>query len=204
MLEYFTYKKVKKHQAEKKERASSSNTPLASPNSASPVASSRPHPLNTVKSPSADTRRDGASPILNEEDEYFLHRFISTEGTPPPLPQRKPTLPVRPSERRIEGIEMGGEAGEWRDNELQMILREDGNGDGEAVGRDNEGRAQGKGKGKKGEEGETVDQNTEKAANKWKKLSFLNRGKKVCYIKTSILGYHQTTNILPEGQGNQG
>ncbi|THV47484.1 hypothetical protein BGAL_0307g00070 [Botrytis galanthina] len=176
MLEYFTYKKVKKHNADKKDRVSNSNTPLASPTPASPTTSSKPRHLNTVKSPSADLGRGGASPILNEEDEYFLHRFISAEGTPPPLPQRKPTLPARPSERGSEGITMGDEAGEWRNNELQMILREDE--DGEGVERENETQAQGKGKEKIGEGGEKIDDNTEKVAKKWKKLSFLHRGKK--------------------------
>ncbi|KAF7923620.1 hypothetical protein BELL_0414g00020 [Botrytis elliptica] len=176
MLEYFTYKKVKKHNADKKDRASNSNTPLASPTPASPTTSSKPRRLNTVKSPSADLGRGGASPILNDEDEYFLHRFISAEGTPPPLPQRKPTLPARPSERGNEGITMGDEAGEWRNNELQMILREDE--DGEGVEREIETQAQGKGKKKVGEGGEKIDDNTEKVAKKWKRLSFLHRGKK--------------------------
>ncbi|KAF7913715.1 uncharacterized protein EAF01_000121 [Botrytis porri] len=178
MLEYFTYKKVKKHNAEKKDRVSNSNTPLASPNPASPTTSSKPRHLNTVKSSSADLERGGASPILNDEDEYFLHRFISAEGTPPPLPQRKPTLPARPSERGNEGITMGDEAGEWRNNELQMILREDEDEDGEGIERENETKAQGKGKEKIGEEGEKIDDTTEKVAKKWKRLSFLHRGKK--------------------------
>ena len=52
MLEYFTYKKVKKHQAEKK----------------------------------AETQVQ--SPLLNEDDENFLERIVSAEGTPPPLPDR--------------------------------------------------------------------------------------------------------------------
>ncbi|TGO09585.1 hypothetical protein BTUL_0160g00010 [Botrytis tulipae] len=176
MLEYFTYKKVKKHNADKKDRVSNSNTPLASPTPASPTTSSKPRHLNTVKNPSADLGRGRASPILNEEDEYFLHRFISAEGTPPPLPQRKPTLPARPSERGNEGITMGDEAGEWRNNELQMILREDE--DGEGVEKENETQAQGKGKEKIGEGGEKIDDNTEKVAKKWKRLSFLHRGKK--------------------------
>ncbi|KAB8287895.1 hypothetical protein EYC80_010253 [Monilinia laxa] len=188
MLEYFTYKKVKKHQAEKKERTSNSNTPLASPNPSSPTASSRPRPLNTVKTPSAEFRRGAASPILNEEDEYFLHRFISAEGTPPPLPQRRPTLPFRPSERGIEGVGMGDEAGEWRDNDLQIILREDG--DGDTIPKKKEGRVQGKGKGKgKGKVGEEekIDGNVKKAAQKWKRLSFLHRGKNDTKDKSSGL-----------------
>lgn len=52
MLEYFTYKKIKKHQAEKKAEAH-------------------------IK-----------SPLITEEDEHFLTRIVSAEGTPPPLPER--------------------------------------------------------------------------------------------------------------------
>lgn len=52
MLEYFTYKKVKKHQAEKRAQA------------------------------------QVQSPLLTEEDENFLERIVSAEGTPPPLPDR--------------------------------------------------------------------------------------------------------------------
>ena len=52
MLEYFTYKKVKKHQAEKKAEAHIQ------------------------------------SPLITEEDENFLTRIVSAEGTPPPLPER--------------------------------------------------------------------------------------------------------------------
>lgn len=193
MLEYFTYKKVKKHQAEKQGNTSKSNTPLASAVPASPAVSSRPRPLNTVRSPSAELRKEGASPILNEEDEYFLHRFISAEETPPPLPLRRPTLPVRPSERAIEGRRMGDEAGEWRDNELQMILREDG--EGEIAEKDKEDKVRGKGKGKMGKEEEKIDDNTEKAANKWKKLSFLHKGKKEKDTKDKNSGLQPDPNI---------
>ena len=52
MLEYFTYKKAKKHQAEKRAQA------------------------------------QAQSPLLDEEDENFLQRIVSAEGTPPPLPER--------------------------------------------------------------------------------------------------------------------
>ena len=52
MLEYFSYKKIKKHQAEKKAEAK----------------------IQT--------------PLITEEDENFLTRIVSAEGTPPPLPER--------------------------------------------------------------------------------------------------------------------
>jgi len=71
MLEYFTYKKVKKHQAEKRAEA------------------------------------NVQTPILNEEDENFLERVISAEGTPPPLPERPHIL--------------GPEAGDSTGNNSQMV-----------------------------------------------------------------------------------
>lgn len=57
MLEYFTYKKVKKHRAEKK---------------ASQIGDQDQTP----------------PPLLDDEDQAFLERVVSTEGTPPPLPER--------------------------------------------------------------------------------------------------------------------
>jgi len=57
MLEYFTYKKVKKHQADKEH-------------------SRRPE------------TRVQERPVISEEDEHFLARIISAEGTPPALPER--------------------------------------------------------------------------------------------------------------------
>ena len=42
------------------------------------------HPADAAKS---------EAPVLNEEDEAFLHRLAS-EGTPPPLPERPQDLPV--------------------------------------------------------------------------------------------------------------
>lgn len=61
MLEYFTYKKVKKHQAEKHAREAALKTP---------------------------EEKEKPRPLLNEEDELFLERIVSAEGTPPPLPER--------------------------------------------------------------------------------------------------------------------
>ena len=76
MLEYFSYKKIKKHQAEKK----------------------------------AETGVQ--TPILNKEDENFLERVISAEGTPPPLPERP------------HGV--GPEAGDSTGNDSQMVAHNGG------------------------------------------------------------------------------
>lgn len=75
MLEYFTYKKVKKHQAEKKAQA------------------------------------QVQSPLLDEENENFLQRIVSAEGTPPPLPERPHTL--------------GPQAGDSTGNNSQMVVQKD-------------------------------------------------------------------------------
>ncbi|KAG9231690.1 hypothetical protein BJ875DRAFT_468726 [Amylocarpus encephaloides] len=80
MLEYFTYKKVKKHQHEKKPRGKGRETLVQTP-----------------------------PPLLNEEDERFLERIMSAEGTPPPLPAR-PTL--------------GAEAGDVTGNVSQMVVHD--------------------------------------------------------------------------------
>jgi hypothetical protein len=76
MLEYFTHKKVKKHQAEKRS-GSHSHEP---------------------------------SPLLDDDDEHFLKRVISAEGTPPPLPERPHGL--------------GVEAGDYSENASQMVVHD--------------------------------------------------------------------------------
>ncbi len=104
-MEYFSYKKIKKHQAEK------------------------------------DVKEGVQSPIISEEDEHFLTRVISAEGTPPPLPDR-------PS--------FGPEAGDSTNNQAQMVVHDsngtaqpEGNGTTEPV-LDKE-PAKDKGKGKENE-----------------------------------------------------
>jgi len=90
MLEYFTYKKVKKHQAEKKV-----------------------HTPAQVRTPTPQ----GPSPLLNDEDENFLERIVSAEGTPPPLPSRP--MGWAPG--------VGIEAGDSTGNQSQMVVH-NGNG----------------------------------------------------------------------------
>lgn len=57
------------------------------------------------------------APLLNEEDEAFLHR-IATEGVPPDLPERPaPPLPARPQDLL--------EAGQTQGNNAQLVLMND-------------------------------------------------------------------------------
>jgi hypothetical protein len=79
MLEYFTSKKVKKHHDEKKGGKEKETM---------------------VKTP---------PPLLNDEDEAFLTRIVSAEGTPPPLPSRP---------------NFGAEAGDSTANDAQMVVHD--------------------------------------------------------------------------------
>ena len=143
MLEYFTYKKVKKHQAEKKAQAGVQ------------------------------------TPILNEEDENFLERVISAEGTPPPLPDRPSGL--------------GPEAGDSTGNDSQMVEHT-----GEPVG-----EAQiDKGKGKEKENEKPKDA---KKSNRFSFLSSLGSKKARSSIHPSRFGWNltsvcRTRNSLPTMQ----
>ena len=59
---------------------------------------------------------ESQGPLLNEEDEAFLQR-IAEEGTPPPLPERKPGLPQRPLDLPV--------VGEVEANNMQLVLVDD-------------------------------------------------------------------------------
>lgn len=139
-MEYFTYKNVKKHQAEKR------------------------------------ARERKQEPVLNEEDENFLERIVSAEGTPPPLPQR-------PS---WSGVEAGDSQ-----NKSQMTVHDG------RVDDSNDHKHKDKGKGKENKE-------NEKDAKKTSRFSFLNRSgtKKACPIlnslsATSIANHPQNKNLDP-------
>jgi hypothetical protein len=115
-MEYFTYKKAKKHQAEKKAKAGVQ------------------------------------SPVISEEDENFLGRIISAEGTPPPLPERP---------------RFGPEAGDSTNNHAQIVVH-DGNGTTEPpLDKEN---TKDKGKGKENEKHAEKD-----AKPKSSRFSFLRR-----------------------------
>ncbi|KAE9370693.1 hypothetical protein N431DRAFT_412312 [Stipitochalara longipes BDJ] len=126
MMEYFTYKKIKKHQAEKK-------------------------------------AKDGEqTPVISEEDEHFLTRVISAEGTPPPLPERP---------------QFGPEAGDSTNNQAQMVVH-DGNGTAEGNGTTEPAldKQPTKDKGKEKEKEKENEKHTEKDGKKTSsRFSFLAR-----------------------------
>ena len=132
MLEYFTYKKVKKHQDEKKGGEKGKETLVQTP-----------------------------PPLLNEEDERFLERIVSVEGTPPPLPTR-PTF--------------GAEAGDVTGNASQMVVHDkDGEQKHHQHHQHHHSKSEDKGKGRGGEPMEAKKEN--------KFTGFLGRTftKRVCY-----------------------
>lgn len=94
MLEYFSYKKIKKHQAEKK--ASTPSTP-------SHVEKEKEKHHSPPASPEP-------TPLLSEEDVNFLTRVVSAEGTPPPLPERP--------------LDWMPEAGNSTNNDAQMVVHD--------------------------------------------------------------------------------
>jgi len=95
MLEYFTYKKVKKHQAEKKARESQTTTPLESP----------------YVAPKGTAVHSKPAPVLSREDERFLDSIVGdNEG-------ERPVLPLRPT----SGL---AEAGDATGNKSQVVVHD--------------------------------------------------------------------------------
>ena len=162
MLEYFTYKKVKKHQAEKKARQSQDATPIESPYTA---------PTGTA----VHTKPAKPAPVLSPEDEKFLDSIVGEDEG------ERPVLPARPT----SGLP---EAGDATGNKSQLVVHEGGAKEEDAgiVG----GIKQRLGKGK-GKEVEVEGEEKDKEAKKTNRFSFLQRTftkKASCLI--SILARH--------------
>lgn len=151
MLEYFAYKKAKKHQAEKQAEA------------------------------------QVQSPVLTEEDENFLERIVSAEGTPPALPER----PITPNPKLPERlIVLNPEAGNPTDNDEQMVVYDEA---GTKANTKAEAKAERKAEKKKGKGKETVSDKDKKKSNRF---SFLHRSKK------SDEGLKPTTDV-PEKEAEK-
>ncbi|KAG9257352.1 uncharacterized protein F5Z01DRAFT_383382 [Emericellopsis atlantica] len=88
MLEYFTYKKVKKNRDAKKARENEATRALEERNS----NVTTPVDLNNNGSSSRPTH-DPATPILDRSDERFLQEILSEDGDPPALPERPLAVP---------------------------------------------------------------------------------------------------------------
>jgi hypothetical protein len=90
MLEYFTYKKYKKHEEKKHSREPSREH-----------HERRDGPEAATSSRRAE-RTEAGSPVLSEDDENFLRRVVSEEGTPPPMPPRPVVLNEAELQRGID------------------------------------------------------------------------------------------------------
>lgn len=97
MLEYFTYKKLKKSKAEKERRAEERKvaSPRAEPDNDTKVISS-PSKAEAPSAPSKLPEEQIATPLLNDDDERFLERLTTPgddddDGAAPPLPPRVST-----------------------------------------------------------------------------------------------------------------
>ena len=129
MLEYFTYKKVKKHQAEKasrdaaaaceKDPSSTTSSGTATPSKAAGIP--LPHTPDLAPSPQPQTMQQDTHslniprkplPVLTEEDEDFLRGFVDAEDAP----EKRPVLPNRPV---VDGLKVAGDA---TGNESQVVL----------------------------------------------------------------------------------
>ena len=91
MLEYFTYKKVKKHRAAKEAKKNDEAASASASQPTTPKTDERPKRPDT-----ASTRGSAASgpapppgqPVLDRSDESFLESILSDDGQAPPLPDR--------------------------------------------------------------------------------------------------------------------
>lgn len=139
MLEFFAYKKFKKHKAEKEEQSQAQKSSVAEPDGQTPKVAA----AAADESPSD---QEVVSPILTDDDERFLERLtvssINTEhddddddeGPRPPLPPRVGTPDLswdsdsesfRGPKDKTESAKAGLKAAGKKANRLSLFLRRD-------------------------------------------------------------------------------
>ncbi|KAI8960722.1 hypothetical protein F5Y11DRAFT_328925 [Daldinia sp. FL1419] len=163
MLEFFTYKKLKKHRDEKaeKQKLEKGKENDKGKGKEEKSRADAAHPEST-SSPEVILERAEGMPILDQEDEKFLERLtspsdsgvsIGDDETPPPLPPRVKT-PV---------IELDSDSSSFEEGK-QDVPAKDGDG----------GKGKGKGKGKEKPKGKDKDkQEGDKPEHKPKRFSFV-------------------------------
>lgn len=93
MLEYFTYKKVKKHKAEKAAAEDAKIAVEAEHEAEATRSQQRTPSLKPVATDSSRQRRSDddeqpLSPVLDKQDEAWLRNILNDDGPAPPLPPR--------------------------------------------------------------------------------------------------------------------
>lgn len=139
MLEYFTYKKIKKNKAEKaaaaeeaakKTEAGSSVDPSHGRvpdfnNSANQSPGQHPRRRSTQHSQSSNT--PPLSPVLDRDDEAWLRSILEDDGPAPPLPPRVNTPQIdlsSASDSEIEAIKPFQEAHDRKDKNKDKKTKE--------------------------------------------------------------------------------
>ncbi|KAK9422382.1 hypothetical protein SUNI508_04738 [Seiridium unicorne] len=176
MLEYFTYKKVKKNRTEKAERE---RLEKEAEQSKSPKPQEKQNPTTIISKPE---EQPVGTPLLDPEDEKFLERITSPdasmlddedEGTPPPLPPRVPT-PV---------FTWDSDAESARSQELPS----------------GQGTTDVKGKGKS-KETETTDADKKPANKRFSVITNIGRSISMRRKPTEKSGLHPNNLAVPEGE----
>lgn len=94
MLEYFTYKKLKKHRAEKnqKEEQKATSSQIGTENETKVISSPTKVETRSASSPKPP-EEEIPTPLLTDDDERFLERLTTPDddGPAPPLPPRVST-----------------------------------------------------------------------------------------------------------------
>ncbi|KAI1269019.1 hypothetical protein F5Y18DRAFT_373341 [Xylariaceae sp. FL1019] len=113
MMEYFTYKKVKKNREEKAEKARLEKEKEDAAKAAKDEAATSSSTPKIISKPDDPKVSPEGTPLLDDEDEKFLEHLTSNdanpdlddddEGTPPPLPPRVKT-PVIDIESDVSSI----------------------------------------------------------------------------------------------------
>ncbi|KAI0011621.1 hypothetical protein F4779DRAFT_572611 [Xylariaceae sp. FL0662B] len=119
MLEYFTYKKVKKHRGQKaeKQRLEKEKGDAA-----------KSHKDEETPSPKPRTSTEEGAPILDQEDEKFLEHLTSSDAsaegddddeTPPPLPPRikTPEIDLESDSSSVESRDQGKPPAKGKEND---------------------------------------------------------------------------------------
>lgn len=191
MLEYFSYQKLKKHQAEKAARESAATSPLPASSSTSqpqdvalPLTPEVATPVSSAPESPAPAHEQAHNiprkplPVLTKEDEDFLRGYVGYGDAV----EDRPPLPVRPA---VDDLHVAGDS---TGNDQQVVAHE---------GKENHGYAAGivggikqrLGKGKGKEKETTVEDEVEVKKEGTSKFGFIGRtfSKKVSTSTTILM-----------------